>query len=163
MKKKIPAEWIAPSGWQTVPALKHADFVSECRKSRFQGLQILKFSGGGCLRRPLSSNPLLYKPGSAPAFYIGSIVIPGKIPISLQLGKQTYSHLCSATSSWILVAKNPCRKTLMDNVTWPRRDNTMCYKQPSCLIRLHFKASTYRVLAWTPSTSLQERVYNWNV
>ena len=47
--------------------LKHADFASEWRKSRFQGLEISKFSGGGCprtplqggrLQRPLCSNPL---------------------------------------------------------------------------------------------------------
>ena len=46
--------------------LKHADFASEWRKSRFRGLKISQFSGGmppdplqgGRLRRPLCSNPL---------------------------------------------------------------------------------------------------------
>ena len=33
--------------------LKHADFASEWRKSRFRGLEISKFSGGGCPRTPL--------------------------------------------------------------------------------------------------------------
>ena len=33
--------------------LKHADFASEWRKSRFRGLEISKFSGGGYPRTPL--------------------------------------------------------------------------------------------------------------
>ena len=40
--------------------LKHTDFISEWRKSCFQGLEISKFSGGGYLQTPLSSNPFCF-------------------------------------------------------------------------------------------------------
>ena len=36
--------------------LKHADFASEWRKSRFRGLEISKFSGGGCHLTPSSKD-----------------------------------------------------------------------------------------------------------
>ena len=53
-----------------VKILKHADFASEWRKSRFRGLEISKFSEGGCprttllgrrLRRPPFLEPPLLK------------------------------------------------------------------------------------------------------
>ena len=45
--------------------LKHADFASEWRKSRFRGLEISKFSGGGCPQTPYRGaafGPPLFEP-----------------------------------------------------------------------------------------------------
>ena len=68
--------WCKKNGILTLKneTLKHADFASKWRKSRFWGLEISKFSGGGCrtplqagrLQHPLCSNPLCWKPGSVP-------------------------------------------------------------------------------------------------
>ena len=42
--------------------LKHADFASEWRKSRFRGLDISKFSGRECPRSPLQRGAPLASP-----------------------------------------------------------------------------------------------------
>ena len=42
--------------------LKHADFASKWRKSRFRGLEISKFSGGRCPRTPLQGGPFVQTP-----------------------------------------------------------------------------------------------------
>ena len=53
--------------------------------------------------------------------------------------------LCVANSS-LLVTNHTWRKTLMVNHGLKRLKNTVCYKQPSSVIRLHLSKHTHRVL-----------------
>ena len=96
----------------------------------------------------------------------GSIVSSGINPTSLKLGKRTYFPFQTDTfcaqqpSSWILVAKNPCRKTLMDKIGLKVIKPCAINSHPPWFVCTLKQAHTE---IWTPSTSLQQRVYNWNV